>query len=365
MMNNNKQQGFTLIEMMIALALGLVISAAAVMLFLTGQRGHALQQGMSNVQENGNFGLNYITRDIRASNLNNSTALINNEVKYSGIVFTSSANGVSKTEGGVSVIYSNLPNTIVGATANAALLSRSGGLTNVEGSSPGVVSDQLVIQYVPQYKLDDKGTTGTATSDADDTIFGGFDCEGNRIEFLAKKDAANPTRPYGRHMVVQRYFLRQDTNNSDNEPNAPLGLACEAGTYSLEEEPTTIRTYTPTGDVLKTFGGDGQIIMKRVDHLRVLYGYIGADDKFRYVSAADYMGLTGSPKPRIVSVQLGLLTRSTQSVGSDATFDNDKTYQILDQLVKVKTPAANTPNYVRQVITQTVALRNSFGDRGQ
>ena len=154
---------------------------------------------------------------------------------------------------------------------------------------------------------------------------------------------------------MQRYFLRRDTNNDVNEPNAPLALACDAGIYQLEQDPVSITRY----------GDSGQIIMKRVDHLRVLYGYIGADDKFRYVSAADYMGLTGSPKPRIVSVQLGLLTRSTQSVGSDATFDNDKTYQILDQLVKVKTPAANTPNYVRQVITQTVALRNSFGDRGQ
>ena len=62
------QSGFTLIELMIALALGLVISAAAIMLFLTGQRSYVLQQGMADLQDNANFGLNYVTKDIRHAN---------------------------------------------------------------------------------------------------------------------------------------------------------------------------------------------------------------------------------------------------------------------------------------------------------
>ena len=55
--------------------------------------------------------------------------------------------------------------------------------------------------------------------------------------------------------------------------------------------------------------------------------------------------------------------RSNQAVGGDAIVSDDQTFQVLDQHVKLKTPAANAPKYVREVISQTVALRNTFGER--
>lgn len=42
----NKQYGFTLIELMIALVLGLIIVAAGIQLFITGQRSLSMQQGL-------------------------------------------------------------------------------------------------------------------------------------------------------------------------------------------------------------------------------------------------------------------------------------------------------------------------------
>jgi type IV pilus assembly protein PilW len=56
------QEGFTLVELMIALALGLIVVAAATLLFLTGLRSSSMQQGVSDLQDNANFGLNYITQ---------------------------------------------------------------------------------------------------------------------------------------------------------------------------------------------------------------------------------------------------------------------------------------------------------------
>lgn len=57
---NNKQQGFTLVELIISLALGLMVVAAAILLFLTGQKSVAMQKGVAELQDNANFGLNYI-----------------------------------------------------------------------------------------------------------------------------------------------------------------------------------------------------------------------------------------------------------------------------------------------------------------
>lgn len=347
----NKQLGFTLIELMIALALGLVISAAAIMLFLTAQRSQALQQGLANVQDDSNFGLNYITKDIRLGNLNTIESGINDRIAYAGIVFTSSAFSDKDTSVSPAQPLSNLYRTITGATANVNLLSRSHGHT--AGSAPawtgvsnsdGFSSDQLVIQYMPQYILDDKGTARTD----DDRWYGGFDCEGNELEF---------TLTQGRQIILQRYFLRPDTNTGTNEPNEPLALACDSGYYPKEGNPTAVRGFGAG------YGDAGQIIMKRADHFRVLYG-IQNGNVYRYVSASDYMGMV-APRPRILSVQLGVLVRSSQSVGNDATFRNDQIFQVLDQAIRIKSPAPGAAKYARDVVTQTVALRNTFGERGR
>ena len=330
------QSGFTLIELMISLALGLIISAAAIMLFFTGQKSYSLQQGSADLQDNANFGLNYIVRDIRLSNLNTKSSGVNSETAGGGIVLTSKVNASSKTEGSpaVTTYYPNLPVSMTGTTVAVANLSQGNtGLANVNTEK----SDQLVIQYKPQYVIDPDDAT---------KLFGGFDCEGNRINVTK---VASGTQPY--NIIVQRYFLRADTKIG-NEPNASLALACDAGYYSDTGSPTKIENY----------GDNGQIIIKRVDYFHVLLG-VQNGTNFRYISLNDYMALT-TTRPRILSVQLGALIRSAQSVGNDSMIKDNQKFQVLDKEVTVKTPTSASSKYVRQVVSQTIALRNTFGERG-
>ena len=319
-----KQVGFTLVELLIAMALGLIIAASATMLFLTGLKSQALQTGQSGLQDDANFGLNFILKDVRLSNLNTVQSGINDTTAYGGMVFSSS------TTGGFN--NSNLPIDVA-----ETLLSQSNlNLSNAQS----VRSDQLTIQFLPQYIWDDKKTATTA----DDRWYGGFDCEGTALEF---------TRDQGRQMVVQRYFLALDENVGNTEPNQPLALYCDAGYYALEGDPTSITN----------FGEDPQIVLKRVDHFRVLYS-IQNGSNHRYVDANTYLQLD-LPRPRILSVQLGILMRSLQSVGRDNTFSDEQVFQVLDQALQITEPDENAPKYVRQVVTQTIALRNTFGERGQ
>ena len=320
-----KQVGFTLVELLIAIALGLIIAASATMLFLTGLKSQALQTGQSGLQDDANFGLNFILKDVRLSNLNTVQSGINDTTAYGGMVFSSSDK--------VGFNNSNLPMIV-----DENLLSRSEVQNTSNAHSDG--SDQLTIQFLPQYIWDDKKTATTA----DDRWYGGFDCEGNALEF---------TRDQGRQMVVQRYFLALDENIGNTEPNQPLALYCDAGYYALEGDPTSITN----------FGEDPQIVLKRVDHFRVLYS-IQNGSNHRYVDANTYLQLD-SPRPRILSVQLGILMRSLQSVGRDNTFSDEQVFQVLDQALQITEPDENAPKYVRQVVTQTIALRNTFGERGQ
>ena len=320
-----KQVGFTLVELLIAMALGLIIAASATMLFLTGLKSQALQTGQSGLQDDANFGLNFILKDVRLSNLNTVQSGINDITAYGGMVFTSSDK--------VGFNNSNLPMIV-----DENLLSRSEVQNTSNAHSDG--SDQLTIQFLPQYIWDDKKTATTA----DDRWYGGFDCEGTALEF---------TRDQGRQMVVQRYFLALDENVGNTEPNQPLALYCDAGYYALEGDPTSITN----------FGEDPQIVLKRVDHFRVLYS-IQNGSNHRYVDANTYLQLD-LPRPRILSVQLGILMRSLQSVGRDNTFSDEQVFQVLDQALQITEPDENAPKYVRQVVTQTIALRNTFGERGQ
>src|SRR5690606_26613436 len=61
----NSQEGISLIELMIALLLGLVLSLAAVQLLLTNQRTFSLQDAVTSLNEDGQMALRYIAADIR------------------------------------------------------------------------------------------------------------------------------------------------------------------------------------------------------------------------------------------------------------------------------------------------------------
>ncbi|HAV56453.1 MAG: pilus assembly protein PilW [Acinetobacter sp. GWC1_38_13] len=378
---NRKQLGFTLIELMISLTLGLIITAAAVLLFVTGQRSAAMQKGVAELQDNANFGLNYMTKDIRMSNLNIKTAEINDATLYGGVVLTTkdSTDVQLDTTTSPATQKPTLPLTI---TLANALVSQSDnrlssvgtgnhwtGISNVENTTGTALrSDQLVVQYLPQYIIDNKGTTSTT----DDQYVGGFDCEGNEIRFSAAENL---------RIYVQRYFLREDDNHAANE-TSPLALACDAGYYAIgtfhgaiaatgtsPAIPATIPATAPTS--VTNYGDAGEIIIKRVDQFRVLLGVQKPETdtststpvtsiKNQYISIKDYMALT-APRPRILSIQLGMLVRSTQSVGNESAVKADQQFTVLDQIVKVKT--STDPKYIRQVISQTVALRNALGER--
>lgn len=300
-----QQSGFTLIELLIALTLGLVIVAAATMLFLTGLRSSSVQQGVSDLQDNANFGLNYVTQDVRLANLNNIAARVDDQLEFGGVVVS---------ENNYPLEMKPQPNPAnPGGTPpfNQVLLSSSGGgLSNVEQRS-----DQLVIQYQP-------------------TRVGGFDCEGREIVDTNR-------------IIVQRYFLRVDANAVAGEAN-PLALACDAGSYV--DGSTTV----------SNFGDAGEIIMKRVDHFRVLLNVVNSAGQHRYIGINQYMALPS--KPRIVGVSLGVLARSSQNVGTDAAVRQNNQFVVLDQNVAIRA-GGNPAGYIRRVVTQDVTLRNALGSR--
>lgn len=340
------QKGISLIELMIAMLLGLVITAAAGLLLITNQSSFNLQLANNDLQDNGNFGLNFVTSDIKRANFGADDPVIDDKTLYGGIVFA----------------QGNVTNTLV---LDAAMMSRGNGETGWDGLSNaagGVKSDQLTIQYkaIQNAMPEDQFFTTKLTdlTPAQKAAVVGADCEGNNITLEEVKKNT---------YIIQRYFLRKDTAVNGNEPNEPLALVCDAMRYSRNDIDSQ-RQANLTLDVTNPNGrSNGEIIMRRVDHFRVLLGVAnGADpttiQNMRYMSIRDYKALTVAKKPRVLSVQLGVITRSYDSAGSNSLIQEAPTITLLDQNITLqKQNSSADRKYVRDSLVQTIALRNALG----
>ena len=317
--------GFTLMELMIALALGLLIVAAGLAVFLSSQRSLNLQSGMSELQQNANFGLSLVTHDLRHTNLNTlSEQKVNSRVPGSGIIFKKD----------------NLPfslHTLTGLETELTTLQAKDD-DNTSGKS-----DRLTIQYTPETTtvLNCEGTSvGTAAAPASDLV------------------------------IVQRYYLAESPQQITGEPTA-YSLYCDAGSYSKSGSPTAITGLGVHGS------NDAQQIMQRVDAFKVRLGVKNPAGQLRYMTIDDYIAEMEAIRApcampnaedtcsknylNVVSMDIGILSRSTGTIGADANLNTQTSFNVAGTPVTLSGDVAVNKRYLRQAVNQVVAIRNTLG----
>lgn len=313
-----KQAGFTLIELMISLVLGLIVSAAVIQVYLINAKTSSIQASGSELQDASIFGLQQLEKSIRLANLGNSTTRIDGATPNGGIVLT-----------GANIVVPNpsepnpYPNT--GYLTRRAGESAVGpnGWTGISNTNTG--SDQLTIQYT--------NITGAPMSD----------CEGATA-------AIND-------IVIERYFLRQATNDTSTGAIKNLVLACDAGRVNPAGG---IDDTMPTTDS-RQFGQAGQESIINVDQFKVLLGVqytTGANaGQMVYLPSNAYLNIT-SGNPVITAVKIGLIVHgSTPIIGSA----EQTQFALLGQPPtenKLKTDTSSTKK-VRTTYEATTLLRNA------
>ena len=349
-MQKRYRQGISLLELMIALALGLVLVAVAVQMFISSQANLSLQRGLGDLQDNGLFGIDFIAKDLRKTNLGASLPILDSNIAQGGIILSQ-----YNIIGGDAQANNQI--NVLGLGANemsgTALLP---GTSNFTGQK----SDQLTIQYKTVQNIYDDATflkkiNNGLTAD-EKTLVVGYDCEGGKIVL---EDVANQV------YIVQRYLVKPigDVTSSSNNPN--LALYCDAGRYQLTDVESAYAATDPAKRTVNITGlnHNNQIVLRRVDHFRVLLGVAsgeyGQSENFRYMTLSDYQQLTGDNLPKIRSVQLGLVIRSQDRIPA-ATNNQQTTFNILD--LTAVSLMGGKDNYMRQVLTQTIALRNALGE---
>lgn len=64
-MSGLKQKGFTLVELMVAMTVGLFLTAGIISLFIGSKQIYRATEALSRLQENGRFAFEYLSRDVR------------------------------------------------------------------------------------------------------------------------------------------------------------------------------------------------------------------------------------------------------------------------------------------------------------
>lgn len=75
----NSQKGLSLVELMVAMVLGLLISAAVLQLFLTNRQTFNLQQGTASVLEQGQFAVDFLTKELMSAGFGDVTHVIGSD----------------------------------------------------------------------------------------------------------------------------------------------------------------------------------------------------------------------------------------------------------------------------------------------
>lgn len=324
---NTYQRGFTLIELMVALVLGLLISAAVIQVYFVSTKTSVIQSAGSNIVDANIFGIQSIEEKIKLANLGLASN-VTGSAMYGGVVVNT-----DKNLNGVKID----PNLAV----SSALVTRNGGDTVGTGnqwtgiSNTNKASDQLTIQYrAPQ-----------------DT----FDCEGQLALGPRAVDIGGVPTIIDGQIIIERYFLR--------DFQGKLALACDAGRYINE----TMDNYTQQGNPakaitvftgpnsIKKFGDAGQVLISNVDDFQVLLGVMTATG-IRYVTSTFYTdtanNLINLP---IVSIKVGLIARG--SIAMPGTEEGKSVFNILGQTTTIK--ATESKKIIRRSYESHIMLRNA------
>ncbi|WP_419224858.1 PilW family protein [Acinetobacter sp. A2] len=319
----NKIQGFTLIELMISLALGLILVAIAMQLILSGQSNYRIQQAAATIQDSGVFSLNAVTKNIRLANHGNAGA-INDETLYGGIVLSAqSAKNITPVRDG------NLNNLKVGGT----LLNSASAISASENDASGfgsLNSDQLVIIYqAPMQMFTCTGRTAQGPQRTVDTTEGSI-------------------KLYKGWFVVERYYIKKNTATNSAD------LYCADAMFLAKgEEILAGSGWTATEVLDRDYSQlSGELVAPNVDYMHVQLNVRNSDGTYGTMSIADYQSLpvtTTTQRPSITGINIGWLVRSSQKLPSLDV----RPYQVLDTTL---TPPDD--KYMRHVYTTSVALRN-------
>lgn len=360
------ESGFSLVELMVAMALGLVILAAVVQVFITSNATYRLDEGLARVQEGARFSIDFLAKDIRmAGYLGCNSRLtgapeLGNIAKPSNQATTFNPGGIrgyryacaAACTGGLAEWDPALPGDYFAAGdvqmgSDVIIINRGSDLgTNLTGNT---TPDNANIQIV------DTATVAGQISDGD--ILMVSDCVAADI---FKVTNITPPGGSGKYTIVHSASTNTNpklTHSYGNDARLMklVSRAYYVGASATPNETSLFRKELGTGGALNT----PEELVEGVEAMKILYGIdkaaAGAPAQgtpARYVVPVDVADWN-----KVVSVRLGIVVRTPGVV--DTELDTTPHYDVLDDtLTSLDDFDPVDDNRRRRVFNTTVRVRN-------
>lgn len=377
-----KDRGFTLVELMVALAIGLLLTIGVVQIFSASRSTYQLDEGLARAQENGRFAIEFMTREIRHAahlgcrrSVTVFNTLVGAPLHYS---VNGSLNGVlgheynatSTAPGSTYSIPSNPTNTSTGWSPALPTTATAGG-----GAIPG--SDVIGIErFIPTPINIAAATTLTpvimvppaqANLFEVDDILMVADCIKATIFQVTDVNLATGALshdlgggPPGNRCGVWEHNVTGSGNAAGDacteqiyESNAIIGQIASVFFYVAQDPANNNRSTLFQSVIPPRVPAVANALVEGVENIQILYG---VDDNVpidgtpeRYLIAENVPNFAS-----VVSVKLSILVTSVNATGSatDQAIDTD-TYNLVGTIVDPQDDRLK-----RRVFSTTIQLRN-------
>ncbi|MCC7411008.1 MAG: PilW family protein [Gammaproteobacteria bacterium] len=359
-----RARGFSIVEMMVAIVVGLILVAGAISMLVTSKRTYTIQDDLGRIQENARFALEYLARDLRMAGYfgcaHSLTDVYNHVNSPAGSIFDTTnpvegyeqdtaawlpsgsvdVGAVSAGTDAITVRYlepSNVAVTVEMAQTGAPLtVTVNNGLKQGDVVAVSDCTSSDVFQI--------SGPAGTAPSTAG-TIehdAGGATAPGNTNAVNPGCGGANPncySKVYGTDAFIHklagyRYYVGTDAN----------------GNPALFREAIDVTGAPPTA------APNAVQLIDGVENMQISYGVDTSGDRVPdvYLPANGSSGTvdltTAAGWNSVISARVVLLLRSPDTAGTDV---DDRTYTVGTEVV-----GPFNDRRRRRVFGTTVLMRN-------
>ena len=286
----HSQHGFSMVELMVAITIGLILTAGIIQIFANSKRTYRVEESLSRVQESGRFALGFIANDVRMASYwgcQPSPSNIQNNLNTGTGYINYTAGGISGSEGS-----GGAPDSITLRGADTlpglALLPNGGG-----GTYSTSVSTALQVGLPNDIK---SGATVLVS-----------DCTGGNIFQVTGADPSAAG-------VVDHSLGAGSPGNASQLSKAYQG---DASIYFVHEIIYTIKAGSDGELALwRSIDGANQEIVDDVTDLQILYGEDMNGDRSvdRYVNANNVSNFANVYSARVqLTVQTGAANTSVKA----------------------------------------------------
>jgi type IV pilus assembly protein PilW len=344
-MNNRKQTGFSLVELMVALTLGLILLTGVVSIFLSSKVTYLANEKTARLQESGRVALDLITHDVRSAGylgcakiprwfqttLNTPTAALWN---YFMPMMGYEADGSGNYAPALDVALNPAPVNDSDVIVTRGLL-RDGRALTIQADMASASADPAVLHT----------TTAPVTAGQ---IYVLTDCESTTV-FQATAYTAGAPNGTIAHATGGSSPGNSTTDLGYQYRRLSRLIPVQTYTYYVGNDPVTNEPglYRKTGNA-----ANSELLIEGIQALQIAYAIdnVGSDRVAdTYVSANNVTDWNN-----VISVTLSLLARSEDS-GADLDV---QTYQILPAALGGKQIAPADDGRQRMLFNTTIAVRN-------